>query len=136
VQKTKLGISVGMMGAALYFLGYVNFLCLVILAGYVLLFESNEWLKRTAVKAVAIVIGFSLISLVVGFGNDIFSTLNGILSWFDVSDRLSWPAKLDTIILNTAEAAEKLILLILGIKAFKQSSFTVKPIDNVINKNM
>lgn len=136
MQKTKLGISVGMMGAALYFLGYVNFLCLVILAGYVLLFESNEWLKRTAVKAVAIVIGFSLISLVVGFGNDIFSTLNGILSWFDVSDRLSWPAKLDTIILNTAEAAEKLILLILGIKAFKQSSFTVKPIDNVINKNM
>jgi uncharacterized membrane protein YbhN (UPF0104 family) len=91
MQKTKLGISVGLLGAALYFLGLLSFLGLLILSGYVLLFETNEWLRRSAVKAVAVVIGFALISMIFTFGNDIFSSINGLLSWLKVSTTLAWP---------------------------------------------
>ncbi len=46
MQKTKLGVSVALMGAALYFLGlFSGYVALIILAGYVLLMEENVWLK-------------------------------------------------------------------------------------------
>ncbi len=136
MQKTKLGISVGLLGAALYFMGLVNFLGLILLAGYVLLFESNEWLRRSAVKAVAIVLGFALISVAIGISNDVFAVLNGLLSWVRISFRISWPLQLDSIVLNVVDILEKLILLLLGFKAFTQGSMNVGPIDNVIDKNI
>ncbi len=136
MQKTKLGITVALMGAALYFMGLINILGLVILAGYVLLFEENEWLKKSAVKAVTIVFAFALISVVVSFSNDIFGVINNIISWFDSSVRISWPLSLDSIVLNIINALEKLILIILGFKAFSQSSLSIGPIDKVVNKNM
>ena len=55
MQKTKLGISVGLLGAAIYFTGlFSGYLVAVLLAGYVLMFEENEWLRKNAVKAVAL----------------------------------------------------------------------------------
>lgn len=59
MQKTKLGLSVGLVGAALYFLGLFSFIPAFLLAAYVLLMEENQWLKRAAVKMVAVLIGFS-----------------------------------------------------------------------------
>ena len=42
MQKTKLGISVGMLGAVLYFMGiFSGYLLVAILAAYVLLYEEN-----------------------------------------------------------------------------------------------
>ena len=44
MQKTKLGISVGLLGAAIYFMGlFGGYLVAVLLAGYILMFEENEW---------------------------------------------------------------------------------------------
>ena len=43
MQKTRLGISVGLLGAGVCFLGLVGgYLVTAILAGYILLFEENE----------------------------------------------------------------------------------------------
>ncbi len=136
MQKTKLGISVGLLGAALYFMGLVNFLGLILLAGYVLLFESNEWLRRSAVKAAAIVLGFALISVVIGISNDVLSVLNSLLSWVKIPFRITWPLQLDSMVLNAVDALEKLVLLLLGFKAFTQGSMNIGPIDKVIDKNI
>jgi len=136
MQKTKLGISVGMLGAALYFSGLLSWMGLIMLGGYVLLFEENEWLRKSAVKAVAIVIGFFLINVVVGFSNDIIDIFNNILSWFGISSNLSWPLRLDLIINNAVNAAEKLTLLILGFKSFSQADLKIDIIDKMVEKNM
>ena len=67
MQKSKLGISVGIVGAALYFAGLFNGLLLIaIIAGYVLIAEENQWLRRTAVKSVVLYILFALVSAVIG----------------------------------------------------------------------
>ena len=54
MEKTKLGISVGLFGAIIFavalFGGYIPSILLV---GYVLLMETNEWLRKSAVKALA-----------------------------------------------------------------------------------
>ena len=56
MQKTKIGMTVGLLGAAIYFIGlFSGYLTVVLLIGYVLLFEENEWLRKSAVKAVALI---------------------------------------------------------------------------------
>lgn len=136
MQQTKLGISVGLLGAALYFMGLVNFLGLFILAGYVLLFESNEWVRKSAVKAVALVVGFALISVVIGISNDVLSVLNNLLSWVRIPFRVTWPLGLDSMILNAVDAIKNILLLLLGFKAFSQGTLNVGPIDKVVDKNI
>lgn len=136
LEKAKLGISVGMLAAGMYFLGLVSFLGLLIVGGYVLLFENNEWLKRCAIKAVSIVIAFALLSYVIALGNDLFSVLNGILSWFDVKVVLSWPLRLNTIANGILHGLQILVLVILGFKALVQGDMKVVAIDKTINKHM
>lgn len=59
MQKTKLGISAGLLGAVLYFMGiFSGYLLVVLLAAYVLVYEENGWLKQSAVRAVAILLVF------------------------------------------------------------------------------
>ncbi len=66
MQKTKLGISVGLLGAAIYFTSlFSGYLVPVILTGYVLLFEENDWLRKNAVKAVSLMVFFSFIVVVI-----------------------------------------------------------------------
>lgn len=136
MEKTKLGISVGLLGAALYFTGMLNFLVLILLAGYVLFFESNEWLRKSAVKAVIIVIAFSLISVLIGISNNVLGILNVPLSWFRIPFKLAWPLSIDTIVLKALDILENLVLLLLGITAINQSSLNLGPIDKIIDKNV
>jgi len=117
MQKTRLGISVGLLGAALYFMGLLSLFGLIILAGYVLLSESDEWLRKSAVKAVAIVIVFSLISVIICFGSDILNFLNNLFHVTGESSIISYPLHLDVLITSLTNAAEKIVLFILGIKA-------------------
>ena len=44
MNKIKLGVSAGLAGAILYFLGAISIIPAVILAGYILLKEENDWL--------------------------------------------------------------------------------------------
>lgn len=85
MQKTRLGISVGLLGAAIYFMGlFSGYLLAVLLAGYVLLFEENSWLRKNAVKAMSVMAVFSLLITVlnlvpnaIGFINDVVSIFGG-----------------------------------------------------------
>jgi len=136
MEKTKLGISVGLLGAILYFTGMFNFIVLILLVGYVLIFETNEWLRKSALKAVMVVIVFSIVSTLIGISNNILSILNTPLSLIRIPFRLSWPFGIDSILLNMLNIAEKLLLLLLGFKAFSQGSLSLGPIDNIIDKNV
>ncbi|SDN56059.1 hypothetical protein [Acetanaerobacterium elongatum] len=50
MQKAKLGITVGLLGATIYLMALMGSIPLIIIAGYVLLFEENEWLKKRLLK--------------------------------------------------------------------------------------
>lgn len=136
MEKTRLGVSVGMLGAAMYFMGLVSVLALVGLGVYILLYESNAWLKRTVIKAIAVVITFTLLSSAVGFSNDILGIVNDLLFWSNPVARFSWPLGLDSIAYKVINALEVFTLVILGIKAFTFNDIKIAPIDSVIDKNM
>lgn len=136
MEKTKLGISVGLVGAALYFLGLISFIPLVLIAGYVLLREDNIWLRKTAVKAVVIVIGFNLLSILVGFGSDIFGVINYFVGLTPAHFSVNYPLRIDTLIRYILDLGQTLLLLVLGFKAFSQGSMKVGNIDTMIDKHM
>ena len=71
MQKAKLGISVGLLGAAIYLTALSgSLLGLLVLAGYVLMVEDNQWLRLSAVKAVAVYLFFTFVIQAVGYVPD------------------------------------------------------------------
>ena len=134
MQKTKLGLSVGLVGAALYFLGLFSFIPAFLLATYVLLMEENQWLKRAAVKMVAVLIGFFLLGLAVVFVDEIFGIINVIAGWFDGS--VSVPLRLTYLLDYILWIAKAVVMVMLGFKALKLGSVAVGPIDKIVDSNM
>lgn len=81
MQKTRLGISAGLLGAAIYFVGlFSGYLVAVVLTGYVLLFEENSWLRKSAVKAVFVMALFSLLITVLNLVPNAISFINDFTS--------------------------------------------------------
>lgn len=136
MEKAKLGISVGLFAAGLYLIGLISFMALLLACGYVLLFESNAWLKRCAVKALCIVVGFALLSQVVSLGNSIISILNGLFFWVDAAIFYTWPSRIIGMVNTILHALEILFLVVLGLKALVQGDVKVAAIDKTIDKHM
>lgn len=137
MQKTKLGISVELLAALMYFVGLINLLGLLIVAGYVLICEKDEWLKRCAVTAVALSVVFALIGVVIGFGSNVFGLFNSILSNFSfIHFSLSYPLHIDNFISHAASLAEKALFVVLGVMALKHKGFQVPGISGLVGKHM
>lgn len=137
MQKTKLGISAGLLSAAIYFIGLLGgFLVTVVLTGYVLLFEENEWLKKNAVKAVVLMVCFSLASAVIYLIPSAMSFLDNAFSIFGGFFRITFLTSLVNMVTIALDALEKILFIGLGLKALNQGSITLPIIDKLIDKYM
>lgn len=135
MQKTKLGISVGLVGALLYFSGlFSGYMITIILAGYILLAEENAWLRKTSVKAVALMVGFSVLSAVVGLIPSALGLVNDVLIIFDEHMSTALISNIFILLQSVISFAQTIIFLILGLKAFSQGTVRIPVIDNIINK--
>jgi len=135
-MKTKLGISPELLGAALYFTGLISIIPLVVMAGYVLIVEENEWLKKTAVKAVGVVIFFAILSSVVGLVSNSTSLLSDFVSLFRGTLSLGWLNRILSICRTAISLVQALLLLLLGFMALKQGDIKLGSVDKVIEKGM
>ena len=137
MQKTKLGISVGLLGAAIYFMSlFSGYMVAVLLVGYVLLFEENEWLKKSAVKAIALMVFFSLLTAVVNLIPNVISVIDYIVSMFGGNFYIAFVANLVNAVVAALNIIQKLLLIGLGVKALNQGTIAVPVADNLINKYM
>lgn len=137
MQKTKLGISVGLLGAALYFMGlFSGYMVTVFLAGYVLLFEENKWLRNAAVKAVAVMVLFSFVSAIINLIPNAMSFIDYIVSMFGGNFYVGFISNLVNAVVTALNVIEKLLLLGLGVKALNQGTIAVPVVDGLINKYM
>ena len=86
MEKTKLGISTALLGAiaclACYYGGITATLLVV---GAVLILESDEWLKKTCVRAGVLVFLFLLTSSIIYFIPNIISCINSTLGLVYIS---------------------------------------------------
>lgn len=137
MQKTRLGISVGMLGAAIYLTGlFSGYFVVVVLAGYALLFEENWWLKRNAVKAVALMVFFSLLITMINLIPNMLGVISNIVAIFGGVFSVSALDYFVSAVVSIIEIIQKILFVGLGIKALSQGTIAVLVIDNLINKYM
>lgn len=135
--KTKLGVSIALVGAAMYFLGAYSFIPAVLLAGYVLIAEQNEWLKRQAAKMIGVVLLFGTLSIAVSWLDDIMSVLNIIVHWFDKgAGYLSIPANLTSLCQYILSLAKEIFLIVMGFMALGMKNMKLGVIDKLLDKFM
>ena len=135
MEKTKLGVSVGLIGAALYFTGLAGIIPLLVIAGYVLLFESNEWLKKVAVKSVAIVLFFSVLSAAIGLIGNGTSFLYDLMRFFNGSFSLTWLDRIISMLRTAISFVQVLVLLMHGLNALKQNDAKFSVVDKIVDGN-
>lgn len=137
MEKTKLGISVGIAAAAIYFAAYFGgYVPAILMAGYVLIAEENQWLKRSAVKAVATLACFSALFAVIGLLPDALSWIGSLVDLFNGSFSYSVVSKILSVITEALDIAKTVIFLMLGVKALTQATIKVPFVDNFLNKYM
>ena len=135
MQKTKLGISVGLLGAAayvaVYFGGYVPAL---LITGYVLLFEENEWLKRTCVKAIALSMLISVLLTVIGLVPDLLRWIDTIAAVFGSNFKYFVVDNIISVFTVAVGIIKTCLFLVLALKALTQSTIVVPVVDKFISK--
>lgn len=137
MQKTRLGITVGLLGAAIFFSSiFSGQLVAIILAGYVLLFEENAWLKRSAVKAVVLMMGFSLLVTSLNLIPNLLDFMNNIAIIFNGSFNIVIVNKIILALVNGVGIVEKVLFIALGVKALNQGTVVIPAIDTFISKYM
>ena len=138
-MKAKLGISIGLLGAAVYFVAlFDGFLALTLLAGYILLFEENEWLKKAAIKAFVILVGAAALRAVIALIPDLLGFVDNLIGIFNSSFSVRpWPLTSFFSMLDSAiYIVRKVALLLLGLQALTLSTTAIAPIDKLIDKHM
>ena len=136
MNKIKLGVSAGLAGAILYFLGAISIIPAVILAGYILLKEENDWLKYQAVKMVMIVVIFGAINIGLNCSDDIFAIFNQVIGIFAKNVHIAVPLGLTGILSTVCSLLRNIVLIWSGINALNFKTVYVASIDELVSKNM
>lgn len=137
MQQARLGISVGMLGAAIYLTGlFGGYLVAVILAGYVIIFEDNPWLRRTAVKAVTLMICFSLLLTSVNLVPDTIGFIGNVTAIFNIDFTAYALNHFISAVAGVIDIIQKILFMCLGIKALGQSTIIIPAVDTLISQYM
>lgn len=136
-MKSKLGVSVGLLGAVLYFLGMMNNYTVLLLAvGYVLIAEENPWLKKTAVKVFGICLAATLLSTCIGFISDATGLVDAIFRMFGGYFHVEILSRIENLLYTYLNVGKRVLLFILGIKALKQATIRIPVLDDFLDKAM
>lgn len=137
MQKTKLGISVELLGAIICLLAlWGGTIPIVLLVGYVLLREENEWLRKCALKVLLIMIMFSAVISIVGLVPDLFSLISSVLGVFNLHFSFSFVSSIFNVIVGALSILKTCLLLLLGLKAFNQGTIAISIVDKIISKHV
>ena len=135
MEKTKLGISQGMLGAIVYFsaalLGYIS---LFIIGGYILFVEKTEWLKKCVIKAVVLMLLYTLISTVIGIVPQIFTLGSGEESLFgSYYLYLTGAYSIVAILLVVLNLVRIVLFITLGVKALNEKTIRIPIVDHFVD---
>lgn len=137
MQKTKMGISVGMLGAAIYLTGlFSGYLVTVLLVGYVLLVEDNPWLRRMSVRAITLMIIFSLLSTLVGLIPDLIAFVDSVFRVFNGIFAPMLLTNIVNVVLDALSVLRTVLFLLLGVKALSQSTIHIPVVDELVARYM
>lgn len=138
MDKTKLGISVCLMGALVYLCGYLGITALILVGGYILLKEESEKLKKCVAYAVVLYLAFLAVSIVLGLIGNVFDILN-FNGWMYSVDVISTIYSIIRAILSTLNTivtvAEKVAFALLAVGALAGKEIKIAFLDKFVEKH-
>lgn len=136
MQKTKLGISVELMGVLVFIAALVaGYTPTLLLVGYILIAEENAWLKKAAAKAIILMVGFSLLSVAINFIPNVLNIIESFLAIFNVYFSLSAISRIFNFFYSIVNVFEIVLFALLGIKALSQGSVAIPFVDKFLDKH-
>lgn len=135
-MKSKLGISVGLFGAGIYLGNLVGgILVSILLLAYVLLFEENEWLKVSVIKATVITMLFAFVTMVVELVPRTIGTIDNLMRIFDGDFTMQFLSRITLFLNYGIGLLEMIVFLLLAVKALNQRTMTIPVVDGMIKKH-
>ena len=137
MEKTKLGVSVGLFAAFVYAAAFLGgYVPAILVLGYVLLMESDEWLKKTAVKAVATLVIFGVLVAIVGLIPEGINWLASVINVFGANIRFEFLNDVFGVVKGFIGVVKDVAFLGLIVKALKKETIKLPVIDDLIEKYM
>lgn len=136
MQKTKLGISVNLLAAIICLApltgGYVFLLGLVL---YVLLAEKNEWLKKTAIKVLAVTFVFGVTNALLELVPGVISVIDSLFSIFRGSFRIEFVSNLIYAVEGVVSLFRRILLIAMSLMALSKTAPEFGPVDRLVRKH-
>lgn len=132
---TRLGIKTGALAALMCIVGMVSgYIGALIIAGYVLLFESDRMLRSTVTRALIVMCLVSLGGAAVNLIPSAISWISEFLGIFGGSLYIGFLSTICSWIKSTLNIGEIIILGLMAFKAMKNEEFTLGFIDKIMTK--
>ena len=128
-QKSKLGISVALLGAGMFFLGIVSYLALIAVAIYIFIREDNTWLRKTALFAVILAVFFAAVNFVLGAITGLISAASNIVLMISIASTVF------SVLTTLVNIAEFVLLLLFGFMALGGKSLNIGFINKLYDKH-
>ena len=134
MEKTKLGLSVAVMGAIVYltalFGGYTP---LLLVAGFIFIVEENVQLKKTAVTAFLLLLAFSAVNFVIGLLPDVLDLFYSFLQIFKVYVHLNVIDSIANFLYSAVSLLREVVLIGLAVLAFKNKPLNISFVNKLFD---
>ena len=133
--KSKLGISVALLSAICWLLGYYGGYTVAVLAvGYVLVREENEWLKKSVLKLLVLMLAFSLANTVLYLLPTVMNLLYSFLEIFKVSFYLSFIDRILNFFSNILSFVKMVLFMAVAFLPLLGKEVKLPLVDDLLDK--
>ena len=137
MEKSKLGLPVGLFGALIFAMAYFGgYTVLFLLVGYVLIREEDAWLRRTAVKAVLVSVAFSVINLLLGLVPDMIGIVDDLFNVFGSYFSIHFISNVMNLLGSILSFVKMLVFVNLGVLCLSKKQVKIPVIDDFLEKNV
>ena len=132
MEKTKIGLPVNVVAAMAYLLFlFSGYTVALLFLGYVVLCETNAWLRKTSVMALLVAMCFSCLSVLIGLLPDIVNLVGSLLRVFKVYLYLEELDSLYSFFSNIINLARIIVFALLAVLAFQKKTVQIKALDKL-----
>ena len=146
-QMTGIGVTVSLFAALIYWSGLIETMPVitVLLAGYVLLKEKDQWLRAVALKAITIIVCFALllgfVDLLTYFKDTMMHIINMLLTTITTGEGArqvtgDFFTELLDILRNIILFIKDLYLILCGFMALQYKNMRVPVVDDLVNRHI
>lgn len=144
--KTRLGLPANVVAVVMYLVALIGgtfvgggaaLIAPLVLAGYILLFEELNFVRRAAVKGIAIILAVFLLNVVLTVIPDLLKIIEHMLNIFDESmygDFIQGYTSFTNMMTSMLALAEKAFLILLAVLALFNKSIDLKFLTKLADK--